>query len=131
MGKPAAKQNDSITATDVHDVVVDGSATPQSLPHPFNGRLDNDLSRNVYVNGQAAATKGSGATNSPPHTPTPPGKSFVNPPGNRGVIIGGSGSGYITGRSAARDGDSARTCADPAANTTGSVNAAGNVYMGS
>ncbi len=130
MGQAAAKKNDLMTATDMHSVTVDGSATPQSLPHSFNGRLSTNLSSNVYVNGQAAAVKGSEAMNRPGHTPTAPGTAFVNPPSNRGVVTSGSGTVFVNGRSAARSGDSVRTCADPAANTSGRLSASGDVYIG-
>ncbi len=130
MSQPAAKQNDPIIATDMHDVTVTGSVTPQSLPHPFNGRLDSGLSSNVFVNGLAAATVGSNASNQPPHIPTAPGVAFVLPPSNRGRVTTGSGTVFINGLAAARSGDTAQTCADPLPNNSGNVVATGNVYIG-
>ena len=89
MGQPAARQGDHITASDIHIVLVPnppGQPVPNSLPHPFDGVLAENLSADVRIDGKAAATVGSSATNNPPHMPTPPGLSFTTPPTNKGVI---------------------------------------------
>src|SRR3546814_6711265 len=83
------------------------------LPHPFTGTLDGELSSDVKIEGMAAATKGSTATNSPSHVPI--GGSFVNPPQNRAKVTVGSATVKINGRPAARLGDVAETCNDPQA----------------
>ena len=115
----------------MHIVNVPGTPpTTQTLPHPFNGRLDGNLSRDVYIGGNAAATVGSTATNSPPHTPTAPGTTFVNLPSNSGRVTSGSRTVFINGKAAVRGGDSAQTCADPVPNTGSTVSARGNVYFG-
>ncbi len=115
MGKAAIKQNDRILATDMH-LVVTGAST-QLLPHSFDGAIDANLSANVRIGGQPAATAGSTATNTPPHVPAPPGTAFQVPPTNQGVIVGGSATVRINGKPAARVGDTAQTCADPTPNT--------------
>ena len=93
MGQPAAKQNDQITATDTHIVIVPGTPpVPTPLPHPFVGIIDGSLSSDVKIMGQPAATVGSTATNTPSHIPTPPGVSFQVPPTNKGTILKGSSS---------------------------------------
>lgn len=132
MGQPAAKQGDQITAVDIHIVMVPspGGPVPTPLPHPFAGIIDGKLSSNVKIMGLQAATLGSTATNQPPHLPTPPGTAFQVPPNNRGTIQMGSSTVMINGKPAARMGDQAQTCADPAPNMTGSVVAAGTVLIG-
>ncbi len=132
MGQPAAKQGDQITAVDVHIVMVPSAGgpvpTPQSLP--FNGIINGNLSTNVHVLGMAAAVVGSTASNTPPHIPIPPGVSFQVPPLNRGTIIKGSTTVMINGKPAARNGDQAQTCADPAPNMNAKVVAVGTVQIG-
>jgi uncharacterized Zn-binding protein involved in type VI secretion len=132
MGQPAAKQGDQITATDMHIVMVPsaGGPVPTPLPHPFAGVIDGNLSTNVMIMGMPAATVGSTATNTPPHIPTPPGTSFQIPPTSRGTIMVGSSTVMINGKPAARNGDQAQTCADPAPNMSATVVAAGTVMIG-
>jgi len=128
MGKPAAKQGDQIIATDIHIVLVPsppGSPVPTPLPHPFTGIINGNLSTNVKMMGMPAATVGSTAANQPPHLPTPPGVSFQIPPTNQGTILMGSMTVMINGKQAARMGDQAQTCADPAPNMGAQVVVAG------
>src|SRR5579875_2428570 len=114
MGQPAAKQGDQITAVDTHIVLIPspGGAVPTPLPHPFAGIINGNLSPNVMIMGLPAATQGSTADNMPPHIPQ--GGPFQLPPSNRGVIINGSATVLINGKPAARSGDTAMTCNDPA-----------------
>jgi uncharacterized Zn-binding protein involved in type VI secretion len=133
MGQPAAKQNDQILATDIHIVMVPappGPPVPTPLPHPFAGMINGNLSSNVKIMGQPAATLGSTADNTPPHIPTPPGTVFQAPPANKGTIMMGSGTVLINHKPAARNGDTAQTCADPAPNMAAKVVAAGTVMIG-
>lgn len=132
MPKPAAKEGDLIVGTDTHVVMVPSgpSLTPTPLPHPFSGPLRGRLSRDVRIGGKPAATVGSTARNTPPHTPTPPGISFQKPPGNGGTIQAGSATVRINGKAAARAGDPALTCNDPADLPAGKVVAAGTVRIG-
>ena len=79
MSMPAAKQGDTITAVDIHIVMVPAPPAPPvptPLPHPFNGMIDGALSQDVKIMGLPAATVGSTATHTPPHLPTPPGTAF-------------------------------------------------------
>lgn len=128
MGKPAAKQGDQITAVDPHLIQPPGPTSPVIVPHPFNGIIDSSVSVDVKIGGMGAATVGSMASNTPPHIPI--GGSFVVPPTNKGTITQGSGSVMINGKPAARAGDSAQTCADPAPNMNAKVVAAGTVMIG-
>src|SRR5215470_4246153 len=133
MGQPAAKQGDKITATDTHIVLVPALPSPPvptPLPHPFSGIINGQLSSDVNVMGKPAATVGSTADNTPPHTPTPPGTAFQKPPANKGTIKLGSLTVNINGKAAARNGDTAETCNDPVDLPVGKVVAAGTVFIG-
>ncbi|MGG6313693.1 PAAR domain-containing protein [Paenibacillus macerans] len=130
MGQPAAKKGDRILATDTHIVMLPAGASvvPTPLPHPFTGILDGGLSSNVNIMGQPAATVDSTATNTPAHAPQ--GGPFQKPPQNKGKIIMGSATVKINGKMAARSGDAAMTCNDPADLPVGKVVAAGTVFIG-
>ncbi len=130
MGQPAAKQGDQILATDIHIVNIPspGGPVPTPLPHPFAGMIDGSLSTDVNVEGKPAAMQGSTATNNPPHVPQ--GGPFQSPPANRATIQMGSSSVFINGKPAARNGDMALTCNDPADQPVGTVLAVGTVFIG-
>jgi len=131
VGQPAAKANDQITALDIHIVMVPAVVmVPTPLPHPFAGLLNGGLVASVRVGGMQAAVVGSTADNLPAHLPTPPGVSFQKPPSNRGTIQRGSATVRIGGKPAARAGDIALTCNDPADAPVGTVVAAGTVMVG-
>jgi uncharacterized Zn-binding protein involved in type VI secretion len=132
MGQPAAKQGDQVVAVDTHIVLVPSpsGSVPTPLPHPFSGILSGALSSDVKIMGMAAATVDSTADNTPPHLPTPPGVSFQNPPKNKATITVGSPTVKVNGKAAARLGDTAETCNDPADTPVGSVVAAGTVLIG-
>jgi uncharacterized Zn-binding protein involved in type VI secretion len=130
MGQPAAKQGDQIVAVDTHIVVPPPPAPPAPLPHPFSGILNGGLSSNVNIMGRPAATVGSTADNLPPHIPTPPGNSFQKPPANKATIQLGSPTVKINGKMAARNGDVAMTCNDPADMPAGKVIAVSTVMIG-
>jgi uncharacterized Zn-binding protein involved in type VI secretion len=119
----AAKQGDQIVAVDIHIVMVPtpGGPVPTPLPHPFSGIFDTNLSVDVTIMGMAAATETSIATNQPPHIPTPPGVSFQIPPTNQGRVVKGSSTVFINGKGAARMGDLAETCQDPAPNQAAQI----------
>jgi uncharacterized Zn-binding protein involved in type VI secretion len=130
MGQPAAKQGDQVMAVDTHIIMVPvGTGTvPTPLPHPFSGIIDSQLSADVNILGMPAATEGSTATNTPAHIPQ--GGPFQSPPGNIATIKLGSTTVNINGKPAARSGDMAETCNDPADLTVGTVIAAGTVFIG-
>jgi uncharacterized Zn-binding protein involved in type VI secretion len=132
MGQPAAKQQDTVTGVDMHIVLVpSGSGTaPATLPHPFSGQLDQELSPDVKVEGKLAAMVGSVATNQPSHIPTPPGLSFQSPPANRGTVTRGSMTVQINGRGAARSGDTVDTCDDIGNSADSVIVAASTVLIG-
>jgi uncharacterized Zn-binding protein involved in type VI secretion len=130
MGQPAAKQGDTILATDTHIVMIPspGGPGPTPLPHPFNGIINGGLSSNVNIMGMPAATVDSSASNTPAHIPQ--GGPFQKPPSNQAKILMGSLTVRINGKSAARNGDQAMTCNDPADLPVGSVIAVGTVNIG-
>lgn len=132
MGQPAAKQGDQIVATDTHIVMVPSgpSLVPTPLPHPFAGIINGGLSSDVNLMGMPAATVDSTADNTPPHIATPPGTTFQAPPANKGTIKLGSSTVKINGKAAARNGDVAETCNDPADLPVGQVIATGTVLIG-
>jgi len=116
----------------MHIVMVPspGGPVPTPLPHPFSGLINGNTSANVNVMGMPAATLGSTADNLPPHLPTPPGTVFQIPPTNKGTIMRGSSTVMINGQPAARAGDMAQTCADPAPNMGAQIIAVGTVLIG-
>jgi uncharacterized Zn-binding protein involved in type VI secretion len=130
MGQPGAKMGDQIVATDTHIVQVPtpGGPVPTPLPFPFNGLIQGGLSTNVQIMGRPAATLGSTANNVPPHIPAP--GPFQVPPTNQGAIITGSPTVLINSKPAARNGDTAMTCNDPAPLPVGKVVAVGTVLIG-
>jgi len=130
MGKPAAKQGDKVVASDTHVLLVPSPAgpVPTPTPMPFNGTLAGALARSVEIEGKAAAVVGSKATNTPPHIPA--GGSFQKPPDNQASVMTGSASVLIEDQQAARHGDTATTCNDPAPAPQGSVLAQGSVWFG-
>ena len=130
MGMPAAKMGDKVVAVDTHIIMIPtpGGPVPTPLPHPFNGILNGNLSTNVMIENKAAATVGSIAMNTPPHIPQ--GGPFQTPPNNQGQIIMGSTSVFINNKPAARAGDTAQTCNDPAPLPVGKIIAVSTVLIG-
>lgn len=130
MSLHAAKEGDQVLALDIHIQLVPspGGPVPVPLPSPFSGRLDGSLSSDVLIEGKAAATVGSTATNTPAHVPSA--GPFQKPPSNRGTVLQGSATVLINGKPAARMGDPVTTCNDPADLPAGIVVATGSVLLG-
>jgi uncharacterized Zn-binding protein involved in type VI secretion len=127
MTKPAAKKGDRIEATDIHFVILPGASNPIPKSFNFSEEIEGGLSRDVRIADRPAATLGSTAMNKPSHKAE---GSFVNPPTNRATIIEGSPSVRVNDRRAARSGDHALTCNDPADRPVGVVKAQGTVRIG-
>jgi uncharacterized Zn-binding protein involved in type VI secretion len=125
---PAAKQGDQVMATDMHIIQPPPPATPVTVPLPFAGILNGGLSSNVNIMGMPAATVNSTAANTPPHVPV--GGTFVKPPSNQATVIMGSTTVMINNQAAARNGDTATTCNDPADLPVGTIVAVGTVMIG-
>lgn len=130
MGQPAAKKGDKVMASDIHVVMIPspGGPIPTPLPHPFSGMLDDALSSDVKIEGQPAAVQGSKASNLPAHIPQ--GGPFQTPPKDKGEVMMGSTTVRINGKAAARNGDTATTCNDPADLPAGQVIAVSKVMVG-
>ena len=130
MGQPGAKQGDQVVATDIHIVMIPtpGGPVPRPCRIPSWASSTARSARDVNFDGKPAATQGSTATNSPAHTPQ--GGPFQSPPKNRGEVMLGSTSVRINGKPAARNGDMALTCNDPADLPAGQVIAVGTVMIG-
>ena len=99
MGQMAAKMGDKIVATDMHIIMIPappGPPVPTPCPHPFNGIINGNLSKDVFIEGKPAATIGSTAMNTPPHIPQ--GGPFQKPPSNQATIQIGSQTVFINGK---------------------------------
>jgi uncharacterized Zn-binding protein involved in type VI secretion len=130
MGKPAAKKGDRVVGIDTHVVMVPSPAgpVPTPTPMPFDGVLDGALSPDVEIHNQAAATKGSTATNTPAHVAA--GGPFQTPPKDRATIEVGSATVEINNKAAARLRDVAMTCNDPDDAPRGTVISGSTVFVG-
>jgi uncharacterized Zn-binding protein involved in type VI secretion len=122
MPQPAARQNDPVTGTDIHILLVPspGGPVPTPTPLPFAGQLMVSLSTDVLINGLPAATQGSVAQNMPPHIPPSP---FSKPPTNQGTVLMGSPTVLVNGKPLARMGDQVATCNDPVDAPTSTITA--------
>ncbi len=130
MAPAAAKRGDLVRATDLHAVIPPSGGPPVSTPLPFAGRLDGGLSPDVVIEGEAAATVGSTATNAPVHILPPGSGTFAHLPTNQARVSGGSDSVLINGQPAARFGDPALTCNDPVDLPNGTISAQSSVVIG-
>ncbi|MEU0283141.1 PAAR domain-containing protein [Streptomyces sp. NPDC088551] len=131
-GAPAAAMGDKVVGVDTHVVMVPSPTGPVETPTalPFNGVITDGCCRTVLIGGKPAATVDSTAVNTPPHLPVPPVGVFKSPPGNKGTVSRGSTSVLIGGKAAARTGDPATTCNEPAVQHTAQVVAVSNVLIG-
>lgn len=130
MEPPAAKLGDKVVGLDTHVVMIPSPAgpVPTPVPLPFAGQLVDGLSTTVCIDDKPAATKGSVAPANPPHQPA--GGPFQKPPANRAEVQQGSRTVFIDDQPAARAGDPALTCNDPADAPSGVLVASGSVFIG-
>lgn len=128
--KPAAKQGDAVTGTDIHIVMVasPGGPVPTPTPMPFVGVLQGDLATDIVCEGRPIATQGSTAGNTPPHVSAP--GPFQKPPANQATVLTASTTVFAAGKGVARAGDTALTCNDPVDLPNGTIVAVGNVFVG-
>lgn len=128
--QPAAKQGDLVIGVDTHVVLVSTPSGPMRVPMTlaFEGKLVDELSPDVLVEGLAAATTGSIAKNDPEHVA--PGGVFERPPSNLATVSATSATVLINHKPAARAADPATTCNDPEDVDAGRVRASGTVLVG-
>lgn len=121
MGKPIAKQNDTVMGLDTHVILIPspGGPVPTPLPHPFQGPLQDKLSTTLFVDNLPVALVGSVANNLPPHIPM--GGPFQSPPANKATISQGSPTVFADNKAVARLGDPATCCNDPVDQDTGNI----------
>ncbi|MEU4134384.1 PAAR domain-containing protein [Streptomyces wuyuanensis] len=121
---------DRVVGIDTHIVMVPSPAGPVETPvySPFDGKITEGCCETVVIGGRAAATRDSVARNAPPHIP--PVGVFKTPPSNTGRVSRGSMSVFIGGKPAARSGDTATTCNEPAVEDSATVVAKSTVFIG-
>src|SRR5690606_3147551 len=105
-----------------------GGPVPTPMPMPFKGKLSDGLCQRVEIEDCPAAVEGSKAKNEPAHVPT--GGSFQKPPSDEGTVQIGAQSVLFEDKPAARHGDVAITCNDPADKPGGTVIAQSSVLVG-
>ena len=122
-GRPAAKQNDMVVGTDIHmiDIPSPAGPIPTPLPHPFLGKIQDKVSKNVKIKGKPVAFMGSVAKHNPPgHIPMGP--KFTKNPKNEGKVqLGTVPVVKVNGKDIAVMGSIVMTCSDPTDMPTGSV----------
>ena len=128
--KQLAKKDDQVIGIDFHDIQVpspSGLQPTPMIPHPYLGKLVDNLSEDVKIGDAPAAFKGSKSMfDTPGHICMPPGVSFVNPPNNEGEVSSGTiPSVLINGNEAAALGSMVKTCNDPQPQETCTIIAVG------
>ncbi len=122
-GRPAAKKTDPVIGTDIHmvDIPSPGGPVPTPLPHPFVGKIEDKVSKDVKIKGKSVAVKGSVAKHNPPgHIPMGP--KFTKNPKNEGTIqLGTVPVVKVNGKEIAVMGSMVMTCNDPSDLPTSSV----------
>lgn len=114
--------------THIINVPSPGGPVPTPMPMPFTGTLSGKLCSTVLIENKPAAVKGSTADNRPAHVPT--GGPFQKNPSNKATVKMGSGKVLFQQKEAARLGDPADTCNDPADAPNGTVIGTGTVLIG-
>jgi len=130
MAKPAAKQGDRVIGIDTHVVMVPSPAGPVPTPMPmrFDGRALQRAEHHRLHLQPAGGHRGQRGPLAP--RPTSHGGPFQKPPSNEATVQTGSARVRINDKPAARTGDPALTCNDPADAPNGSVIGSGRVFVG-
>ena len=114
--KQMAHENMKVMGFDIHQMEIPAgiSTAVVPLPHPFIGKLKDNLSQDVRIGDRNAAYKGSIAKHdSAVHMQLPGTIRFINPPSNKGEVTGATaGKGRINGKEAAVVGSTVTTCND-------------------
>ncbi|MBQ8680600.1 MAG: hypothetical protein IJ530_12700 [Treponema sp.] len=128
-GKQIAVQGDKVMGFDTHIMVVpSGSGTTTvPLPHPFIGKLKDELSKDVKIKDKNAATKDSVAKHDDSmHLQLPGTIKFQNNPKKEGKVTGGTSSKVkINGKETAVIGSQVTTCNDVGAQNNSAIIAPG------
>ncbi|GHV58396.1 hypothetical protein AGMMS49579_25830 [Spirochaetia bacterium] len=128
-GKQLAAEGDKVMGFDVHQMEVPAgtSTAVVPLPHPYMGKLVDNLSDDVKIKGHNAAVKGSKSRHDDAmHMQLPGTIKFVNNPNKEGEVTGGTGSKVkINGKEAAVIGSTVTTCNDVGAKENSAILAAG------
>jgi phage baseplate assembly protein gpV/uncharacterized Zn-binding protein involved in type VI secretion len=115
-GKQLAKQDDKVMGFDIHKMrIPSGDGTKVvPLPHPFIGKMNDKLSKDVKIAGKNAATKGSMAKHdSGNHMQLPGTIKFEKGCKKTGEVTGGTAPKVkINGKEAATIGSTVTTCND-------------------
>ena len=114
--KQMAHENMKVMGFDIHQMEIPAgiSTAVVPLPHPFIGKLKDNLSQDVRIGDRNAAYKGSIAKHdSAVHMQLPGTIRFINPPSNKGEVTGATaGKVRINGKEAAVVGSTVTTCND-------------------
>ena len=114
--KQMAHENMKVMGFDIHQMEIPAgiSTAVVPLPHPFIGKLKDNLSQDVRIGDRNAAYKGSIAKHdSAVHMQLPGTIRFINPPDNKGEVTGATaGKVRINGKEAAVVGSTVTTCND-------------------
>ena len=114
--KQMAHENMKVMGFDIHQMEIPAgiSTAVVPLPHPFIGKLKENLSQDVRIGDRNAAYKGSIAKHdSAVHMQLPGTIRFINPPSNKGEVTGATaGKVRINGKEAAVVGSTVTTCND-------------------
>jgi type VI secretion system secreted protein VgrG len=128
-GKQLAVEGDKVMGFDVHTMVVPAGNHTENvpLPHPFIGKLNDKLAKDVSIGSHKAAVKGSKAKNdSPTHNQLPGTIKFQKNPKNEGEVTGGTADKLkIDGKEACVIGSQVTTCNDVGAQNNSTVIAVG------
>ena len=115
-GKRIAQEGFNVMGFDIHQMEIPAglSTAVVPLPHPFIGKLQQNMSPNVVIAEHAVAYKGSIAKhNSPLHMQLPGTIRFIKMPDNKGEVTGGTAKKLkINGKEAALVGSTVTTCND-------------------
>ena len=115
-GKQIAVEGDKVIGMDTHIMVVPAGNTTTTvpLPHPFIGKLNDKLSKDVSIKDIKCATKDSVAKHDDSmHMQLPGTIKFQNNPKKEGNVTGGTSSKVkINGKEAAVIGSQVTTCND-------------------
>ena len=115
-GKQLAKQDDKVVGFDIHKMRVPASRGTKvvPLPHPFIGKMNDKLSKDVKIAGKNAATKGSKAKHdSGNHMQLPGTIRFEKGCKKTGEVTNGTAPKVkINGKEAATIGSQLTTCND-------------------